>query len=165
MTLPSIAIIGRPNVGKSTLVNRLCQTNDAIVFDRPGVTRDRTYQNASWGGREFQIVDTGGLVFEDDSEFLPEIRTQVFLALEEASLALFVVDGNQGVTDGDLSIAKKLIATLEDELDLYKQKYRDEVDNNEYKTKYRELLDSHWDWKLRQKSMTELNYDGDETSK
>tara|TARA_Y100000356_G_scaffold78470_1_gene64832 strand:+ start:13 stop:240 length:228 start_codon:yes stop_codon:yes gene_type:complete len=65
----------------------------------------------------------------------------------------------------ELAIAKKLIATLEDELDLYKQKYRDEVDNNEYKTKYRELLDSHWDWKLRQKSMTELNYDGDETSK
>ena len=108
MTLPSIAIIGRPNVGKSTLVNRLCQSNDAIVFDKPGVTRDRTYQNASWGGREFQVVDTGGLVFEDDSEFLPEIRTQVFLALEEASLALFVVDGNQGVTDGDLSIAKWL---------------------------------------------------------
>jgi phage host-nuclease inhibitor protein Gam len=65
----------------------------------------------------------------------------------------------------ELAIAKKVIATLEDELDLYKQKYRDEVDNNEYKTKYRELLDSHWDWKLRQKSMTELNYDGDETSK
>ena len=65
----------------------------------------------------------------------------------------------------ELAISKKLIATLEAELDLYKQKYRDEVDNNEYKTKYRELLDSHWDWKLRQKSMTELNYDGDETSK
>ena len=65
----------------------------------------------------------------------------------------------------ELAVAKKLIVTLEAELDLYKQKYRDEVDNNEYKTKYRELLDSHWDWKLRQKSMTELNYDGDETSK
>ena len=65
----------------------------------------------------------------------------------------------------ELAVAKKLIATLEAELDLYKQKYRDEVDNNEYKTNYRELLDSHWDWKLRQKSMTELNYDGDETSK
>ena len=62
MILPTIAIIGRPNVGKSTLVNRLCQSNDAIVFDKPGVTRDRTYQNASWGGKEFQVVDTGGLV-------------------------------------------------------------------------------------------------------
>ena len=108
MILPKIAIIGRPNVGKSTLVNRLCESNDAIVFDKPGVTRDRTYQNASWGGKEFQIVDTGGLVFDDDSEFLPEIRTQVYLALEEASIALLVVDGNQGVTDGDLSIAKWL---------------------------------------------------------
>ena len=65
----------------------------------------------------------------------------------------------------ELAISKRLIATLEAELGLYKQKYRDEVDNNEYKTKYRELLDSHWDWKLRQKSLTELNYDGDETSK
>ena len=65
----------------------------------------------------------------------------------------------------ELAVAKKLIATLESELDLYKQKYRDEVDNNEYKTKYRELLDSHWDWKLKQKSLTELNYDGDETPK
>jgi len=108
LILPTLAIIGRPNVGKSTLVNRLCQSNEAIVFDKPGVTRDRTYQNASWGGKEFQIIDTGGLVFDDDSEFLPEIRAQVFLALEEASLALLVVDGNQGVTDGDLSIAKWL---------------------------------------------------------
>ena len=65
----------------------------------------------------------------------------------------------------ELAVSKRLIATLEAELGLYKQKYRDEVDNNEYKTKYRELLDSHWDWKLRQKSLTELNYDGDETPK
>ena len=108
MSLPSIAIIGRPNVGKSTLVNRFCQSNNAIVYDTPGVTRDRTYQNAEWGGKEFLVVDTGGLVFEDDSEFLPEIRTQTFLALEEASLAIFIVDGIQGLTDGDLSIAKWL---------------------------------------------------------
>ena len=108
MTPPSIAIIGRPNVGKSTLVNRLCQSKDAIVFDTPGVTRDRTYQNAIWGGKEFLVIDTGGLIFEDNSEFLPEIRAQTFLALEEASLALLVVDGNQGLTDGDLSISKWL---------------------------------------------------------
>jgi len=95
-------------VGKSTLVNRFCQTNNAIVYDKPGVTRDRTYQNAEWCGREFIVVDTGGLVFEDDSEFLPEIRTQTFLALEEASMAILIVDGMQGVTDGDLSIAKWL---------------------------------------------------------
>ena len=108
MDLPSIAVIGRPNVGKSTLVNRFCQTSNAIVYDKPGVTRDRTYQNAEWCGKEFVVVDTGGLVFEDDSEFLPEIRTQTFLALEEASMAIFIVDGMQGVTDGDLSIAKWL---------------------------------------------------------
>jgi len=98
-------------VGKSTLVNRFCQTNNAIVYDTPGVTRDRTYQNAEWCGKEFIVVDTGGLVFDDDSEFLPEIRTQTFLALEEASMAIFIVDGIQGVTDGDLSIAKWLRGT------------------------------------------------------
>ena len=108
MSLPTIAIIGRPNVGKSTLVNRLCQTKNAIVYDTPGVTRDRTYQNAEWGGKEFQVVDTGGLIFDDDSEFLPEIRAQIFLALEESIIALFVVDGTQGLTDGDLAIAKWL---------------------------------------------------------
>ena len=108
MPLPTVAIIGRPNVGKSTLVNRLCQSNNAIVFDTPGVTRDRTYQNAEWGGKDFQVVDTGGLIFEDDSEFFPEIRSQIFLALEESCLAIFVVDGTQGITDGDLSIAKWL---------------------------------------------------------
>ena len=95
-------------MGKSTLVNRFCQTNNAIVYDKPGVTRDRTYQNAEWCGKEFIVVDTGGLVFEDDSEFLPEIRTQTFLALEEAFMAIFIVDGIQGVTDGDLSIARWL---------------------------------------------------------
>jgi len=95
-------------VGKSTLVNRFCQTNNAIVYDKPGVTRDRTYQNAEWCGKEFIVVDTGGLVFEDDSEFLPEIRTQTFLALEEACMAIFIVDGIQGITDGDLSIARWL---------------------------------------------------------
>ena len=64
--------------------------------------------------------------------------------------------------ESQLAVANKLIATLEEEVVLYKQKYRDEVDNNEYKTKYRELLDSHWDQKMKQKSMTELNYDGNE---
>ena len=108
MSLPSIAIIGRPNVGKSTLVNRLCQSNMAIVYDTPGVTRDRSYQVSEWGGRQFQVIDTGGLVFDDDSEFLPDIRTQTLLALEESCVALFIVDGVQGLTDGDLSIAKWL---------------------------------------------------------
>lgn len=69
MALPVVAIIGRPNVGKSTLVNRLCRSRDAIVHDQPGVTRDRTYQEGYWADRTFKVVDTGGLVFNDDSEF------------------------------------------------------------------------------------------------
>ena len=84
MSLPIVAIIGRPNVGKSTIVNRLAGTNAAIVYDEPGITRDRTYINAYWGDRDFTVVDTGGLVFDDDTEFLPMIREQAALALKEA---------------------------------------------------------------------------------
>ena len=105
---PVVAIIGRPNVGKSTLVNRLCRSREAIVHDEPGVTRDRTYQDGYWADREFKVVDTGGLVFDDDSEFLPEIREQAALALEEASVALVIVDGQQGLTAADESIAEFL---------------------------------------------------------
>jgi len=107
---PVVAIIGRPNVGKSTLVNRLCQSREAIVHDQPGVTRDRTYQDGFWQDREFKVVDTGGLVFDDDSEFLPEIREQANLALAEASLALVIVDGQQGITAADEAIAEWLRA-------------------------------------------------------
>jgi len=105
VALPVVAIIGRPNVGKSTLVNRLCRSRDAIVHDEPGVTRDRTYQEGDWGGRSFKVVDTGGLVFDDDSEFLPEIREQANLAMAEASVALVIVDGMQGLTAADEAIA------------------------------------------------------------
>ena len=105
MARPVVAIIGRPNVGKSTLVNRLCQSREAIVHDLPGVTRDRSYQDGYWGDREFKVVDTGGLVFDDNSEFLPEIRQQTNLALSEASVALVLVDGQQGITAADESIA------------------------------------------------------------
>ena len=105
MALPVVAIIGRPNVGKSTLVNRLCRSREAIVHDEPGVTRDRTYQEGFWGDRTFMVVDTGGLVFDDDSEFLPEIREQANLALAEASVAVVIVDGQQGLTPADQGIA------------------------------------------------------------
>ncbi|MCT7981724.1 ribosome biogenesis GTPase Der [Laspinema sp. A4] len=108
MALPIVAIIGRPNVGKSTLVNRIAGGKQAIVHDEPGVTRDRTYRNAFWQDRDFQIVDTGGLVFDDDTEFLPLIREQVMTALSESSVALFVVDGQQGVTEADREIANWL---------------------------------------------------------
>ncbi|MDE5108503.1 MAG: 50S ribosome-binding GTPase, partial [Trichodesmium sp. St17_bin3_1_1] len=98
MPLPIVAIIGRPNVGKSTIVNRLAESQDAIVHDEPGITRDRTYRNAYWQDREFQVVDTGGLVFDDNTEFLPLIREQAMAALVEASVAIFVVDGQTGLT-------------------------------------------------------------------
>jgi GTPase len=105
MPLPIVAIIGRPNVGKSTVVNRLAGVQEAIVYDEPGVTRDRTYKPAYWRDREFMVVDTGGLVFDDDTEFLPLIREQALTALAEASAAIFIVDGMTGPTGGDLEIA------------------------------------------------------------
>jgi GTP-binding protein len=103
--LPIVAIIGRPNVGKSALVNRLCGDQQSIVFDQPGITRDRTYRNAFWQDREFQVVDTGGLVFDDDTEFLPLIREQAMAALAEATAAILVVDGQLGPTPADGEIA------------------------------------------------------------
>jgi len=108
MSLPVVAVIGRPNVGKSTLVNRLAGAQDAIVFDQPGVTRDRTYQPAFWRDRDYLVVDTGGLVFGDDTEFLPYIREQAQLALSEASAAVLVVDGKTGPTESDREIASWL---------------------------------------------------------
>lgn len=105
MPLPVVAIIGRPNVGKSTLVNRIAAAQEAIVYDQPGMTRDRTYQAAFWRDRDFRVVDTGGLVFDDDTEFLPYIREQAMLALAEASVAVFVVDGQMGPMEADHAIA------------------------------------------------------------
>lgn len=108
MSRPIVAVIGRPNVGKSTLVNRLTQTQDAIVHDEPGITRDRTYRPAYWEDREFVVVDTGGLVFDDNTEFLPLIRQQALMALTEATAAILVVDGQTGPTGGDEAIASWL---------------------------------------------------------
>jgi len=105
MALPIVAIIGRPNVGKSTLVNRFAGVTDSIVHDEPGVTRDRTYRRAFWQDREFMVVDTGGLVFDDDTEFLPYIREQAMAALSEARAAIFVTDGQMGPTEADHAIA------------------------------------------------------------
>jgi GTPase len=105
MPLPVVAIIGRPNVGKSTIVNRLARVQEAIVFDEPGVTRDRTYKKAFWRDRDFMIVDTGGLVFADETEFLPLIREQALLALQEACAAIFIVDGQEGITEADREIS------------------------------------------------------------
>ncbi|NJL90049.1 MAG: ribosome biogenesis GTPase Der [Coleofasciculaceae cyanobacterium SM2_1_6] len=108
MSLPIVAIIGRPNVGKSTLYNRMAGAMDAIVHDEPGVTRDRTYRPSFWADREFMVVDTGGLVFDDDTEFLPLIREQSLAALAESSAAIMVVDGQVGLTFADEEIARWL---------------------------------------------------------
>ncbi|MBQ2122472.1 MAG: ribosome biogenesis GTPase Der [Bacteroidaceae bacterium] len=106
-----VAIVGRPNVGKSTLFNRLTGTRSAIVSDEAGTTRDRQYGKVEWCQREFSIVDTGGWVVNSDDIFEEEIRKQVKLATEEADLILFVVDNKNGVTDLDEQVASILRRT------------------------------------------------------
>ena len=100
-----VAIVGRPNVGKSTLFNRLTQTRDAIVDETSGVTRDRNYGKADWNGHEFSIIDTGGYVTNSEDVFQDEISKQVMLAIEEADVIMFVVDVITGVTDLDEAVA------------------------------------------------------------
>ena len=103
-----IAIVGRPNVGKSTLFNRLVQRRDAIVDSVSGVTRDRHYGKSEWNGKEFSVIDTGGYVVGSDDVFEGEIRKQVQLAIEEADIIVFVVDVEQGITPMDEEVAKVL---------------------------------------------------------
>ena len=106
-----VAIVGRPNVGKSTLFNRLTQSRQAIVSDEAGTTRDRQYGHCDWNGHEFSVVDTGGWVVNSDDIFEEEIRKQVMVATEEADLLLFLVDGKNGLTDWDSDVAKILRRT------------------------------------------------------
>ena len=106
-----VAIVGRPNVGKSTLFNRLTKTRQAIVNDEAGTTRDRQYGKSEWLGREFSVVDTGGWVVNSDDIFEEEIRKQVLMAVDEADVILFVVDVMNGVTDLDMQVAAILRRT------------------------------------------------------
>ena len=103
-----VAIVGRPNVGKSTLFNRLTQTRQAIVNEQAGTTRDRQYGKVEWLTKEFSLVDTGGWVVNSDDIFEEEIRKQVLLAVDEADVILFVVDVMNGLTDLDTSVAQLL---------------------------------------------------------
>ncbi len=103
-----VAIVGRPNVGKSTLFNRLTKTRQAIVNEEAGTTRDRQYGKAEWCGREFSVVDTGGWVVNSDDVFEEEIRKQVLLAVDEADVILFLVDVMNGITDLDMGVASIL---------------------------------------------------------
>ncbi len=106
-----VAIVGRPNVGKSTLFNRLTKTRQAIVSDTAGTTRDRQYGKCDWNGKEFSVVDTGGWVVKSDDIFEEEIRKQVIIATEEADVVLFMVDVLTGVTDLDEDVAQILRRT------------------------------------------------------
>ncbi len=121
-----VAIVGRPNVGKSTLFNRLTQTRHAIVSDEAGTTRDRQYGKCEWGKSEFSVVDTGGWVVNSDDVFEEEIRKQVQLATDEADVVLFLVDGHNGVTDLDEAVASILRRTKKPVLLVCNK-----VDNNE----------------------------------
>ena len=103
-----VAIVGRPNVGKSTLFNRLTESKEAIVDEISGVTRDRHYGRSEWNGREFSVIDTGGYVTNSEDVFEEEIRKQVLLAMDEANVILFVVDVLSGITDLDEAVAEML---------------------------------------------------------
>lgn len=103
-----VAIVGRPNVGKSTLFNRLVQARTAIIHESSGVTRDRHYGKSDWNGREFNLIDTGGYVRNSEDIFEEEIRKQVHIAIDEADVILFVVDVLSGITDLDDQMAKIL---------------------------------------------------------
>ncbi len=106
--MPILAIVGRPNVGKSTFFNRITESRDSIVDDQPGITRDRIYGHAEWAGRRFSVVDTGGFVANSEDRFEAAIREQVAIAIQEADVILFVVDVTVGVTDLDQDVGTLL---------------------------------------------------------
>ena len=108
MALPIVAIVGRPNVGKSTLVNRIAQTGDAIVHEMRGVTRDRSYHKADWNGVEFMLIDTGGIEMGGDDAFQGSIRAQAFEGAREADVIIFLVDGKAGINTDDEEVARIL---------------------------------------------------------
>lgn len=124
-----VAIVGRPNVGKSTLFNRLTKTRRAIVTEQAGTTRDRQYGKADWCGREFSVIDTGGWVVNSDDTFESEINRQVDLAIKEADVVLLVVDVNEGVTQFDSEVAqllrqaKKPTVLAVNKVDSFEQQY------------------------------------------
>jgi len=108
MKRPTVAVVGYPNVGKSTLVNRLSDTREAVVHEQAGVTRDRKEIEADWNGVGFTLVDTGGVDFAGEHEMAEEIRRQALIAIEAADLALLVVDARAGLRPGDVELAREL---------------------------------------------------------
>lgn len=108
MSLPIVAIVGHPNVGKSTMVNRLAENNEAIVHEMRGVTRDRSYHEADWNGRSFTLIDTGGIEMGSDDAFQSSITSQALAATEEADVIVFLVDGKTGINADDEEVARIL---------------------------------------------------------
>lgn len=106
--MPIVALVGRPNVGKSTLFNRITKSRRAIVDPTPGVTRDRQYERVVWEDRAFMLVDTGGIDDDPEDALVPHIREQAVLAIEEADIVLFLMDGKQGIVPADLEVIKML---------------------------------------------------------
>jgi len=111
MPKPIIAVVGRPNVGKSTLFNRLTGRRIAIVQDQPGITRDRLYADGDWNGRGYTLIDTGGIMMDDADPLLTQIRLQAEVAMEESDVILFLVDGETGITESDRDLANHLRRT------------------------------------------------------
>jgi GTP-binding protein len=128
-----VAIVGRPNVGKSTLFNRLTQSRRAIVNEEAGTTRDRQYGKCEWTGREFSVIDTGGWVSNSSDVFEEEIKRHVSIAMEEADLILFVVDAQNGITDLDMEVAallrrnKKPMLLVSNKTDTFDMQYTSAV--------------------------------------
>ena len=111
MSKPIVAIVGRPNVGKSTLFNQIGKKRVSIVDDMPGVTRDRIYLDAEWLNHEFTMVDTGGIEFDESNTILKSMRQQAQIAMEEADVIVFVVDGRSGLTTSDEEVGRLLRST------------------------------------------------------
>ena len=111
MALPIVAVVGRPNVGKSTFVNRIAEANEAIVHEMRGVTRDRSYHKADWNGIEFKLIDTGGIEMGTEDQFQGSIRSQAFEATNEADVIVFIVDGKTGINADDEEVARILRKT------------------------------------------------------
>lgn len=107
-SLPSVVIVGRPNVGKSTLFNRIVGKRVAVVEDQPGITRDRLYAEAEWRGKRFHVVDTGGILFGDDDPLIEQIRVQAEVALQEAAVVLFLTEATTSPTPDDWELANRL---------------------------------------------------------
>ena len=108
MALPIVAVVGRPNVGKSTFVNRIAEADEAIVHEKRGVTRDRSYHKADWNGIEFKLIDTGGIEMGTEDQFQGSIRSQAFEATNEADVIVFIVDGKTGINADDEEVARIL---------------------------------------------------------